>query len=124
MSTSITVRVPVTIRRRGGRKLVVAPDGAPWSPPRARIDSTLVKALARAHRWKKMLDDGRYGSVTELAAGEKLNRGYLGRILMRTLLAPDIVEAIMDGRQPAELGVHVLREGFPVEWGEQCARLF
>ena len=119
MSASITVRVPVTIRKRGGRKLVVAPDGAHWSAPRARIDSTLVKALARAHRWKKMLDDGRYGTVTELAAGEKLDRGYLGKILMLTLLAPDIVEAIMDGRQPAELGVHVLREGFPVEWGEQ-----
>ena len=125
MSASITVRVPITIRKRGGRRLVVAPDGtAGWSPPRARIDNTLVKALARAHRWKKMLDDGRYGSVTELAAGEKLDRGYLGRILMLTLLAPDIVEAIMDGRQPAELGVHVLREGFPMEWGEQCTRLF
>ena len=68
-----------------------------------------------------MLDDGRYGSVTELAAGEKLDRGYLGKILMLTLLAPDIVEAILDGRQPAELGVHVLREGFPVEWGVQRA---
>jgi hypothetical protein len=119
MSASITVRVPVTIRKRGGRRLVVAPDGAPWSAPKARIDNTLVKALARAHRWKRMLDEGRYATVTELAAGEKLDRGYLGKILMLTLLAPDIVEAILDGRQPPELGVHVLREGFPVEWGEQ-----
>lgn len=119
-TTSITVRVPITIRQRGGRKLVVTPDGAEgWAPQRARIDNSLIKALARAHRWKQMLDDGRYGSVSELAAAEKLDRGYLGRILMLTLLAPDIVEAIMDGRQPAELGVHVLREGFPVEWGEQ-----
>jgi hypothetical protein len=124
MSASITVRVPVTIRKRGGRRLVVAPDGAPWSAPRPRVDNTLVKALARAHRWKRMLDEGRYATVTELAAGEKLDRGYLGKILMLTLLAPDIVEAILDGRQPPELGVHVLREGFPVEWGEQCTRLF
>ncbi|HTH46940.1 MAG TPA: hypothetical protein VMB21_05470 [Candidatus Limnocylindria bacterium] len=87
------------------------------------MDNTLVKALARAHRWKRMLDDGRYGSVSELAAAEKLDRGYLGRILMLTLLAPDIVEAIMDGRQPAELGVHVLREGFPIEWELQRSRL-
>ena len=101
--------------------MVVAPDGAPWSPPRARIDSTLIKALARAHWWKKMLDDGRYGTVTELAAGEKLDREYLGKILMLTLLAPDVVEAIMDGRQPAELGVHVLREGFSVDWRAQSA---
>lgn len=117
--TSFTVRVPITIRKRGGRKLVVAPDGTPWSPPRARIDSTLIKALARAHRWKRMLDDGRYGSISELATAEKLDRGYLGKILMLTLLAPAIVEAILDGRQPAELSVHVLREGFPVEWAEQ-----
>ena len=120
--TSVTVRVPITIRQRGGRKLVVTPDaGASWAPQRTRIDNSLIKALARAHRWKRMLNDGRYGSVSELAAAEKLDRGYLGRILMLTLLAPDIVEAIMDGRQPAELGVHVLREGFPVEWGEQRA---
>ena len=66
-----------------------------------------------------MLDDGRYGSVSEMAAAEKLDRGYLGRILMLTLLAPDIVEVILAGQQPPELGVHVLREGFPVEWGEQ-----
>ena len=111
MSASITVRVPITIRRRGGRRLVVAPDGAPWSPPRARIDSTLIKALARAHRWKKMLDDGRYGTVTEWAAGEKLDRGYLGKILMLTLLAPDIVEAILDGRQPEGMTLPGLVEG-------------
>ena len=89
-----------------------------------RIYNTLIKALARAHRWKKMLDDGRYGTVTELAAGEKLDRGYLGSILMLTLLAPDMVEAILDGRQPAELGVHVLREGFAVEWEEQRRNVF
>ena len=70
-----------------------------------------------------MLDDGRYGTVTELAAREKLDRGYRGKILMLTLLAPDLVEAIMDGRQPPQLGVHVLRQGFPMEWGEQRAAL-
>jgi hypothetical protein len=64
-----------------------------------RVDSTLIKALVPAHRWKRMLDDRRYGSVSELQTAEKLDRGYLGRILMLTLLAPDIVESIMDGRQ-------------------------
>ena len=62
-----------------------------------------------------MLDDGRYASVSEMATVEKLDYGYLGRILMLTLLAPDIVEAILDGRLRAELGVHVVRRGFPVE---------
>ncbi len=59
----------------------------------------MIKAFARAHRWKRMPDDGRYGSVTELAAGEKLDRGYLGKIPGLTLLAPDIVEAILGRRQ-------------------------
>jgi hypothetical protein len=87
------------------------------------VDSSLIKALARAHRWKRMLDDGRYGSVSEMAVAEKLDRGYLGCILMLTLLAPDIIKAIMDGRQPAGLDINLLREAFPVKWGEQRAQL-
>ena len=122
LATTITVRVPMTIRQRGGRKLVVTPDGSPpWAPQRARVDNTLIMALSQAHRWKRMIDDGRYATISELAAAEQLDRGYLGRILMLTLLAPDIIEAIMDGRQPADLRVYVLRQGFPFVWGEQRA---
>jgi hypothetical protein len=83
------------------------------------VDSTLIKALARAHRWKRTLDDGRYGSVSELAAAEKLDRGYLGRILMLTLLAPDTVEAILDGRQAVDVTLPDLMRAFPVEWVAQ-----
>ncbi len=79
----------------------------------------LVKALARAFRWKRMLEEGRYGSISELAAAEKLDRGYLGRIVSLTLLAPAIVEAILDGRQPEGVTLPVLMEPFPVEWGKQ-----
>ena len=119
---SLTIRVPLAIRQRGGRKLVVTPEGEaiPASAPtRARVDSTLVKALARAHRWKRLLENGTYASITELAKAEKIDRGYLGRILLLTLLAPDIVEAILDGRQPAELGLPRLMKPFPVVWSEQ-----
>ena len=70
-----------------------------------------------------MLDDGRYRSVNELATAEKLDPGYLGRILVQALLALDIVEAVLDEWQPEEIAVHVLREGVPVEWGEQRAAL-
>jgi hypothetical protein len=121
---SITVRVPIKLNHRRGRALVVVPgESSAWAPARRRVDSTLVKALGRAHRWKRMLDEGLHTSISELAAAEKLDRGYLGRILMLTLLAPDIVEAILDGRQPASLDVNVLREGFPVVWGEQRVTL-
>ena len=116
---TLTVRVPMTFRKRGGRKQVVAPEGASWVQPRARVDNTMVKAIARAHRWKRLMESGRFASVTELAEAEKINQSYLCRVLRLTLLAPDIVEAILDGRQPAELQLDVLMKPLPVEWERQ-----
>jgi hypothetical protein len=123
-AASITVRVPLAIRRRPGRKTIVLPEGtATPATARTRADPGLVKALARAHRWQRMLDDGRHASVSELAAAERIDRGYLGRVLRLTLLAPDIVEAILDGRQPAELGLPSLIVPFPPEWDAQRTAL-
>jgi hypothetical protein len=77
--------------------MVVSPEGAPALPAaRTRADPAMVKALARAHRWKRMLEDGRYASISEIPA-EKLDRGYVGQVLKLTLLAPHIVEAVLDG---------------------------
>jgi hypothetical protein len=118
---TLTVRVPLAIKKRGGRKLVIAPDGASWSPPRARIDNTMVKAVARAHRWKALLEGGQFASIAELAATEKINESYVCRVLRLTLLAPAIVEAILDGRQSPELQMDKLLKPFPVEWGLQRA---
>ena len=66
---TITVHIPLTFRKRGGRKLVVTPDGAEWAP-RPRVDNAMVKALARAFRWRKMLDDGRARDAGGSGAGE------------------------------------------------------
>jgi hypothetical protein len=123
-AASITVRVPLTVRRRPGRKTVVTPQGAATPlPARSRADPALVKALARAHRWQRMLDNGRYASISEMAAAEKIDRGYLGRILQLTLFAPDIVEAVLDWRQPTDLALPALLEPFPADWERQrdCA---
>jgi hypothetical protein len=117
---SITVRVPLAIRRRSGRKTVVSPDCGPTGRPnRVHADPALMKALARAHRWQRMLDEGRYASISELATAERIDRGYLGRILQLTLLAPDIVEAILDGRQTLALGLAGLMQAFPAKWLDQ-----
>ena len=113
---TLTVRVPLVFRKHGGRKQVVTPDGATGITSRARIDNTMVKAIARAHRWKRMLDDGEYATVQELAVAEKINQSYLCRVLRLTLVAPDIVEAILDGRQPPGLQLDPLLAAFPVEW--------
>jgi hypothetical protein len=82
-------------------------------------DSRLVSALARAHRWKRLLEEGRYRSAGEIAEAEKVSRSFVNRMLRLTLLVPDIVEAILDGRQPKGTQLEGLTKPMPSEWGEQ-----
>jgi 1-acyl-sn-glycerol-3-phosphate acyltransferase len=118
---TVTVRVPISIRRRGGRKLVFAPDGTnvTTAPIRRHVDSAMVKAIARAFRWREMLESGEYSSIREIAQAEKINESYVGRVLRLTLLAPDIVEAVLNGRQAAGLQLDGLMKRFSVEWNDQ-----
>jgi hypothetical protein len=127
--TSVTVVVPMTIRRRGGRKQIIGPDGVPVRlggevTAETRGDPVLVKALARAFRWRRMLEDGRFATLQDLAAAENINSSYLSRVLRLTLLAPEIVEAILDGRQPEGMTLPGLMEPFPAGWEVQRADLF
>jgi hypothetical protein len=115
--STITVFVPMTWRRRGGRKIMVAPPGGDdWAPP-PKIDNALVKALARAHRWRRLLEEGQFATLAELSDAERINRSYVSRVLRLTLLAPDIVERILDGRPTVALPQ--LMQPFPVEWEQQ-----
>lgn len=117
----LTIRVPLAVRKRGGQKLVLTPDTGILAVS-SRVDITLVKAVSRAFRWRRMLETGRYGTIDELAAAEKINSSYVSRLLRLTLLAPDIVEAILDGRQPEGMTLPGLMEPFPVEWDRQHDR--
>ena len=94
------------------------PDGAPWAS-RPSVDDAIVKAVVRAFRWQRMLDDGVCGTIKELAERERVNAGYMSRVLRLTLLAPDIVEAILDGRQPEGLRLEDMLNEFPAAWVEQ-----
>ena len=98
----------------------MTPDGA----PRPRVDNAMVKALARAFRWRRMLDDGAHATLVDLARAKRLPPSYVSGILRLTLLAPEIVEAILDGRQPAGRQLDDLLEGFPLEWEGQRRALF
>jgi hypothetical protein len=118
----ITVHIPMTMKKRGGRKEVILPEGfAPQGSP-ARKPATqepLVIALARAHRWRSLLESGHYRSIEALAHAVKLDSSYVGRILRLTLLAPDIIMAILDGREPSGLSLGKLIKTWPSDWVEQ-----
>ncbi|HEV7411271.1 MAG TPA: hypothetical protein VGO01_22540, partial [Bradyrhizobium sp.] len=121
---TVTVHVPVTFRQRAGRKQILTPSGsAPWSPA-PRVDTALLKAIVRAYRWREMLESGKYSCAADLAKAEKVNDSYLSRVLRLTLLAPEIVQAIVVGQQPATLQVHDLLKRLPVLWQQQKSILY
>ena len=113
---TVTIHVPFRVVKRGGRKEMVLPEGAAQA---RKPDNTLVKALARAFRWKRMLESGEFATIAELAAREGITVSYLTRLLRMTLLAPDLVVAILDGRQGLEVTLARLMEPFPAEWADQ-----
>ena len=114
----------MTWKRRGGRKVIIAPDGSDaWAPAKPRPDETLIRALARAHRWKRMLDEGRYRSAGEIADAENVTKSFVNRLIRLTLLASDIQEAILDGRQPRGMQLEELTRVMPSEWGGQRRRV-
>jgi hypothetical protein len=118
---TVTVKVPISIRRRGGHKLVLAPAGAhPVGVPiQRRVDSAIVKAIARAFRWRDCLESGEYPTIREIAAAEKINESYVSRVLRLTLLAPEIVEGVLNGTQSDEVTLGRLMKPFPIRWYEQ-----
>ena len=116
---TITVHIPFRIVKRGGRKEVQLPPGA---AAQRKIDNTLIKALARAFRWKRMLELGEFVTIAELAEHEGIAPSYMTRVLRLTLLAPDIVEVIVDGRQGPDVTLANLMEPFPLDWKAQTSR--
>jgi len=113
---TVTIHVPFRIVKRGGRKEMILPPGA--REP-SKIDNTMVKALARAFRWKRMLESGHFATIGDLASKEGIAPSYMTRVLRLTLLAPNIVEAILDGRNGPEAILAALMEPFTLEWERQ-----
>jgi hypothetical protein len=119
---TVIVTVPFAIRKRGGRKLVITPDGTTKAPvTRVRVDSALLKALARGFRWRKLLETGDFSTIQEIADAESINPSYVSRVLRMTLLSPEFLQAILAGRQPEGLTMARAMRPFPVEWSQQTA---
>lgn len=113
---TVTIHVPFRLVKRGGRKEMQLPAGA---EQRRKNDNTLVKALARAFKWKRMLESSEAATIAELADRDGIAVSYFTRLLRLTLLAPAIVEAILDGRQGSDVTLARLMEPFPLEWEAQ-----
>jgi hypothetical protein len=118
----ITVFIPMVLKVRGGRKEVILPDAVMPNDSPARksaVQETLVIAVARAHRWKSLLESGRFSSIAALARAINMDNSYVARLLNLTLLAPDIVQAILEGHEPSGLSLEKLTKNLPLDWEEQ-----
>jgi hypothetical protein len=113
----LMVHMPFEIRKRGGRKLIVSPNGHKWQATPSQVSKSLTKALGRAFRWRKLLENGEFSTIGEIAKAESVNASYVSRVLRLTLLCPQIVEGILDGRDCPQL--QDLLNPFPASWHEQ-----
>ena len=119
-SVSETTHISMTFRSRGGKTVIVLPDGSRGvARQEATIDNTMVKVIARGFRWQRLLSNGTYSTIADLAVAERINPSYVSRILRLAYLSPKIVQAILDGKQPAWLTMKELLKPSPAEWLEQ-----
>jgi len=121
---SIRVRIPMKLKKRSGRKMVIVPDGMENAArPVPDYHEALVVALARAYLWNELIETGKFTSIKELAETIGLDSAYVARIMRLALLSPEIVSAIVDGNEPGGLSYRMLAKPFPVLWEEQTAAL-
>ena len=121
----LTTEIPITFRRRAGKAVIVLPNGQRAIERReALIDNTMVKLIARGHRWHRKLFDGTHASIEDLAKSENISPSFVSRILRLAYLSPTLVEAILDGKYPAHLTMKDLMEPFPMEWERQREHFF
>ena len=115
------LRLPMRFKQRGGRKEIVLPPDHGRHPSYTPEQRKLLLTLARAHRWKDLLESGAYPTVKALSEALNLDRSYVAKLLNLTLLAPDIIDAAVAGNEPAGLSIARLRQGVPARWEEQRA---
>lgn len=118
--------VPLTIKRRSNRKLLIPPTPQPGDDHSGGFDEPMIRMLGKAFHWRRLIDQGRYASIAELSHALKMEQGWAAEVIRMTMLAPDIVTAILKGQQPRQLNLQTLRgrvAGIPRDWAEQ-RRLF
>jgi len=117
----IIVHIPMTFKRRGGRKEIIVPqEYTGKTPVKQQAQNALVMAIVRGHIWRNLLESGKVKAIAQIARSNKIDGSYVSRILNLTLLAPDIIEAILDGKEPSGLSLTMLtRRTPPLLWEDQ-----
>ena len=118
----LSIFIPLKIRKRGGSKVVVRPDGQLDTPGKVvtQIDKPLLVALTRAFYWQQLLDDGMVGSGSEIAQREGLHHSTVNELLRLTLLEPAIIQSILAGQQPKCMSLlWFQRNPLPTDWVAQ-----
>lgn len=114
--------VPMTIKRRSYSKVLVPPPGSQSAKVKSSFDLPLIRTLGKAYYWQRLLETGAVANATELGRQLRLEPGWVAEVLRLTLLALDIVQAILEGRQPRHLNLHAVRgrqAEVPIDWQEQ-----
>lgn len=121
----VSLTVPIQFKRRSGRKQITLPNGLPADPrPWDRTPTPLQQALIRGHRWLAMLESGDVRTLAEIAKREGIDNSYVSRMVNLTILAPDIVEAILLNDLPDHVTLFDLAVDPPALWDEQRSRVF
>lgn len=116
----ITIEIPIKLRKRSGRKYITAPDGRDLSSYRKpKYQTNMMQAIVRGHQFSDMLDKEPDITIKQLAEREMLDQGYVAKTIRMTQLAPDIIEAILNGRQPQAMTLAELMRPFPNCWNTQ-----
>ena len=119
----LIVDIPMRLKKRGGRRRIVVPERLQSADTKHDYSESLALAITRAHRWKELIDSGKFASISELAQAIGLDVSYAARLFRLTFLAPDIIEAILDGREPDGLSMRILAKPISGDWREQREEL-
>ncbi len=117
---TINIFIPLEIKKRGGTAMVVMPKNANADDSQKYFDEKIIKSIARAHKWKIMLDEGQASSLAQIAEKENVGSSYVSRIFNLNFLSPKIVERILNGTQPRTLKLQdIIIKEMPDLWQEQ-----
>ena len=116
----IDLFVPLEIKKRGGSAIIILPKNLKKEEMVKCFDEKMIKAFAKAYKWKNMMEEDEIGALAQIAVKENITGAYVSKVFNLNFIAPEIVEKILNGEQPRDLKLQDMLVGkFPLLWQEQ-----